>query len=118
MSDLADVRLVHLISGLDEGMPAAGGDAASPTVITGYTEWISDTEPVLTIGWDWQMNTHQLPVQLQRIDVPRSNLMIQDSSANDLGQDKAATLLEQYVDSLDWQDTTLAHITARYTTPD
>lgn len=106
--------LQHLISGVDEDAPEQAQHAATPTAITGYTEWISSEQPMLTIGWDWQILPHDRGVLLRRESEPRSNVMLQSPAREDLGVEKTIVLLETIVDSFDWQSKTLAHITNRY----
>lgn len=106
-SQLKIVRLIHLISGLDEH---AESRDATPTVITGYTEWISQTVPAITIGWDWQM---QSPTSLKRISEPRSNVMLR-LGGMDMGPEKTAARIETYIDSMEWQRSALDCIGRRY----
>lgn len=106
--------LEHLISGVDEDGPEDAQHGATPTAITGYTEWISSEQPMLTIGWDWQMLPHDRGVLLRRESEPRSNVMLQTPACEDLGVEKTNVLLETIVDSFDWQTEALAHINHRY----
>ncbi|MES2316849.1 MAG: DUF4902 domain-containing protein [Pseudomonadota bacterium] len=106
--------LQHLISGVDEDGPDDAPDGASATAITGYTEWISSEQPMLTIGWDWQMLPGDRGVRLRRESEPRSNVMLQSPAREDLGAAKTTVLLETIVDSFDWQTEALAHISDRY----
>lgn len=106
--------LVHLVSGLDEDRPDESGEGATPTAITGYTEWVSSVAPELTIGWDWQMLASVHCVHLRRESDPRSNVMLQDACAVDEGPLRTALLLGILVDDLDWKAQTLEYINARY----
>jgi hypothetical protein len=56
LGELQSVELVHLLSGLDEAdcVDPACTDRAE---IHGYTEWISASEPVVSVGWDWRVDT-------------------------------------------------------------
>ena len=109
-SQLKAVRLIHLISGLDEYPAETTSCGAMPTAITGYTEWISHTVPAITIGWDWQMQT---PVFFERISEPRSNIMLK-AAGSDIGPAKTAAWIEAYIDSLDWEKSVLDCIGLRY----
>lgn len=106
--------LQHLISGVDEDAPEEAQHGATSTAISGYTEWISQEQPMLTIGWDWQMLPGDRGVLLRRESEPRSNVMLQTPAREDLGVEKTIVLLETIVDSFDWQSETLAHISDRY----
>lgn len=111
---LEAIRLIHMISGLDEYAPEIVSAGAISTAITGYTEWISNTSPAITIGWDWQLETISSPVSLKRISEPRSNIMLEDAGKRDMGPVKTAALLEIIIDTLDWQIAVMDHIDLRY----
>jgi hypothetical protein len=113
-SQLQDIRLIHLVSGVDENEPGAFTDGAVPTAITGYTEWVGAGSPVVSIGWDWQMLADHSQVQLTRVGGASSNIMLQSASHTDLGHTKTALLLETLIDSLFWQPATLEYVSVRY----
>jgi hypothetical protein len=114
VDELCAGALVHLISGVDQECGHTSACGAVTTVITGYTEWISQGERVLTLGWDWQMCAAGTTVRLERIGPPSSNLMLQSAARRDLGHARTVELLNAYVDSFDWQHATLGHISVRY----
>jgi hypothetical protein len=114
LDELCAGALVHLISGVDQEGGGTGACGAVATVITGYTEWIGQGERVLTLGWDWKMWSEGDTVRLQRIGPPSSNLMLQTPGRRDLGHARTVALLNDYVDSFDWQHATLHHIRLRY----
>lgn len=109
---LRDSQVVHLISGLDEDCPPGGGDAVL-SAITGYTEWVSQEQPALTLGWDWQMQAASR-VGLRRISAPRSNVRLLNAAGAELGHEQADTLLQDFIDGIDWQAEALLYIVARY----
>jgi hypothetical protein len=102
---LRRLPLVHLLSGLDE-------TEATPTAshaITGYTEWVTEGSPAVTIGWDWQLLPGTAGPTL--VNEVRSNLiLVDDSSGIDECQDKIAMLLISYVSELDWQASVLGSL--------
>lgn len=114
VDELCAGALVHLISGVDQECEWVSCTGAMATAITGYTEWISEGERVVTLGWDWQMRGAGATVRLERIGPPSSNVMLQSAARRDLGHARTAVLLNAYVDGLDWQAATLGHISARY----
>ena len=114
-AELQTVHLIHLISGLDEDSPAELSGGAILLAITGYTEWVSNTLPAISIGWDWQMDVVHGQVRLRSISEPRSNIMLQDASRLDVGAEKTVALLEAFIDTLNWQVDTHKHIDTRYT---
>jgi hypothetical protein len=113
---LRKITFVHLVSGLDDDEPALLRKGAIFTEITGYTEWISETTPAISIGWDWMIQPAQEKGGCyQRISEPRSNLMLIDSQHQDFGSAKAAALIEAVIDEMAWQDVTRDYINTRYT---
>jgi len=114
VDELCAGALVHLVSGVDQECGLACAVGATATAITGYTEWVSQGEPILTLGWDWQMYVDGDAVCLQRVGPPSSNLMLQSPARRDLGHARTIALLNDYVDGFDWQHATLGHINARY----
>lgn len=113
--ELTLVRLVHLISGMDEDIPECIQSGAVASAITGYTEWVSTDVPTITIGWDWQIQTLNNQVCLKRLGEPRSNLILQDNIGVDLGQQNADRILSDWVDAMEWKDEILHYINGRYT---
>jgi hypothetical protein len=83
------------------------------TTISGYTEWVSASCPVVSIGWDWHISllTAQRPFVWSRLGQPRSNVMLVYSSGNDTGWQKNLELLSTVVDALPWQEQ-LSHAVA------
>ena len=113
-SAIQSVCLTHLISGLDEDTPMIILGGAVQTAITGYTEWLSDTAPTITIGWDWEMHTASNHIQLRRIGAVRSNLMLRDLNQTDVGPMKTQVMLEMLIDALDWSSIVQNHINVDY----
>jgi len=109
---LHELPLVHLISGLDEPseQERQAGDCAS--TLSGYTEWVCGEPSVITIGWDWQL----VPPGrlLRRIGFPSSNIILHDTQRGTLDAGASGMLLSHFIDSLPWQDVTLAQICLRY----
>ncbi|MES2299297.1 MAG: DUF4902 domain-containing protein [Pseudomonadota bacterium] len=114
LSELQEICLVHLISGMDEERPAFPFEGAVPTAITGYTEWISDGQRVVTIGWDWQMQCDSDEIKLKRISEPSSNVVLQTPGRENLSAPLTTNLLEDFIDTFSWQSQALAHICNRY----
>ena len=113
---MQDVVLKHLISGIDEDGPDNPSDNASVTAIGGYTEWVSQDSPIITLGWDWQMLSDDCLIRLERVSEPRSNVMMLSPALTDLGYEKSLLLLGTFIDTFDWQAETLYFINTRYST--
>ncbi|HEU4842776.1 MAG TPA: DUF4902 domain-containing protein [Burkholderiaceae bacterium] len=109
---LASLRLVHLISGLDGDAVALPGPGQAP--VTGYTEWLGEGEPAVTVGWDWCMARDGEGWTLTLVGEPRSNVMLQDSCQLDLGPVATAMLLAKLVDAAPWQATVADYLALRY----
>ena len=112
VDELRAGALVHLVSGIDHDAASAPVAGVMTTAITGYTEWIGTGQPVVTLGWDWQMCATGAVVRLHRIGPPSSNLMLQSPARHNLGHARTALLLNAFVDGFDWQVATLGHIGA------
>ena len=65
--------LKHFVSGLDENTNIVHD---SVTYITGYTEWVSLSMPIISIGWDWQLGTNYDSKKLILISDVRSNVTL------------------------------------------
>ncbi len=89
-------------------------EGASQTDISGYTEWVSETAPVITLGWDWRMEGAPGQARYLRTGLPRSNVMLVDDLRQDLGPANTAKLLEATIDKTAWQAVVHAHIMDRY----
>jgi len=114
LAALQNTPFEHLLSGLDEEHVGTRGPQVDACGISGYTEWISSTAPIITIGWDWRLEVSQGRPCYVREGQPRSNLMFLDSQRRDLGFVRTAALLEVAVDAIGWQQATEQAISARY----
>jgi len=106
--------LVHLLSGLDDDKPIIPQEGARLARVSGYTEWLSTTAPIITLGWDWELDVSQGQPLYVRLGSPRSNIMLVDAMAHDLGPTKTSMLLETAIDALAWQKETHQYIVTRY----
>ena len=106
VGDARRIRLIHVLSGLDQHFGEAG-DGAWVSAITGYTEWVSRSLPRITMGWDWEMVVVGGAATLRRLSAPRTNLLLVPPDGSDL-------VLGARVDAFDWQSTTLRHLTMHF----
>lgn len=111
---MLSTRLHHLISGVDECRGSATGACGHVTDITGYTEWVSRTVPVVTLGWDWCMAAGAAEVRCVRVGLPRTNVLLIDEFAHDLDPNKSLEILATVVDAMSWNEPTRRAIVARY----
>ena len=110
------IPLVHLLSGLDPDEFPPLHEGASQTFISGYTEWVSESVPVITLGWDWRMEGSSGQACYFRTGFPRSNIMLVKNLRQDLGPAKTAELLEVAIDksAWGWQAAVQENIMGRY----
>lgn len=115
LAELRAVGLRHLISGLDEIGPAQRGEGAASDQICGFTEWISDTSPAVSIGWDWWLDVSDTFPTYRRVGPLRSNVMlIEPDSQLDLGSETSELLMAAALEELPWQEELDRQIRARY----
>ena len=114
VSTIENIPLVHLLSGLDEDEIDSDQLQAEVCRISGYTEWVSSTKPVITIGWDWRLDVSQGLPRYVLEGLPRSNLMFLDGQRRDLGSTQTATMLRAVVEAIFWQEETAKAIRNRY----
>lgn len=109
------IRLQHFVSGLDEESPGgASMEGAYVSTIEGYTEWVSISAPVISLGWDWIYDPMRIPSMLVRQGTLRTNVMLLDNDGIEVGHLKTSVLLEAVLDCFDWQETVLGAIENRY----
>jgi hypothetical protein len=109
------IPLVHLLSELeDEAGISATAAGASAATIFGFTEWVSDTTPALSLGWDWLLETSGRDARYVRQGEVRSNIMLCEPGIGDLGDRATSATLCAAVDALAWQAETHNYITKRY----
>jgi hypothetical protein len=114
LSSFLKIALEHLLSGLDDDLMNAAPQGAQISVISGHTEWLSRTKPVLTLGWDWELHGVDGHPSCRRTGLPRSNIMLIGDINEDLGAEQTATLLAGAVDALPWQEPALSAIQKKY----
>jgi hypothetical protein len=107
--------LQHLQSGLDsnderENTARAFGAASVPSAICGYTEWISDSTPAVSVGWDWSV-TAPGELTLNRHSI-RTNVMLVDEHGTDRGREATIEATIRIIDQRPWQQAVLAAVQA------
>ncbi|WP_053007608.1 DUF4902 domain-containing protein [Pragia fontium] len=108
------IEFIHLHSAVYEE-PAnqhfLGGVA---TVINGYTEWVSQTSPVISMGWDWELRYENACCQYVKIGPIFSNVVFHASESTSPIQDEEAwtqQLLDNKIAQIEWQSKTGQYIT-------
>jgi len=111
---LESIRLRHLDSGLYDDSPDITAAFDMACELLGYTEWVTDTQPAISIGWDWSIVHMHNPPRYKMVGLPFSNIIIQDSSFKDLESEVCMNYLGVLVNQMDWSQVVDAFITKRY----
>jgi hypothetical protein len=113
---LRAIPLAHLLSELDPDLdlPPSTASGACLASIVGFTEWVSQTTPALSLGWDWRIATIGCRVRYEREGEVRSNVMLVDAQRHDLGALFTGALLRVAVDNLGWERAVDKYISNRY----
>lgn len=115
LAALRTLRFTHFLSGLDDDCPEHCVEGGCIQSISGYTEWLTDTDPTITVGWDWCLDLTGTTPAYVRHGLPRTNLMARDDNLpRDLGDLRTGTLLAALIDRLDWQSVVRHNISIRY----
>ncbi len=112
--ELDAVKLKHLDSGVYADEPEADTTSNRVCKMNGYTEWISETEPAISIGWDWEFDGYDIPPRYKMVGHPFSNVVLLDRYERDLEPDTCMKYLSVLVGQLCWGDQISAHITNKY----
>ena len=114
--ELRQVRLEHLLSGLDEELPqcAPGGTGATAATLAGFTEWVGDWQPAISVGWDWQAGHSAGAAHYLRVGPPRTNLMLIDARGRDLGFELTAFRVGLWLDQHSWQNAVAGFLSKMY----
>ena len=113
-STFENIPLVHLLSGLDVEKIDSNQLQTNACGISGYTEWVSSSTPVVTVGWDWRIEIAEGTARYVLDGLPRSNLMFLDAQRRDIGPFRTAAILKAAVEAMIWQEETSNAISARY----
>lgn len=111
-AELDGVVFIHLTSALDDVETASTTQCGSQTIITGYTEWITQGQPPLTLGWDWELSAeHDTPPRPKRLGPPRTNLCLTSSEGQQLDWEHNLVQLGRWIDErLIWAPTVMEQL--------
>lgn len=108
------VPLCHLLTQLHEHQHQKAGSSDCLTEISGYTEWVSRTLPVISVSWDWTLGAVHGKALCRREGPPFSNIMLVDAQSQDLGADRTAAALGNVIDTHSWQAVALTALNQIY----
>lgn len=105
LQELATLQLEHLWSVLDTECPSESAiqRCGRPTQLCGYTEWRGHTDLPISMGWDWQIQTHAEHVCWERDQWPRTNIQLLDRRGLALSWEDNMQALARWIDQLNWQ---------------
>lgn len=101
---LAGLQLVHVDSGIDDGLLDELRADDIDAVSAGYTEWqrvYTPGCPHISVGWDWYLDRKSSALVIACSDV-RSNIMCIDRRGTDLGMARTAQMLIRRLAELNW----------------
>ncbi|MBK5142650.1 DUF4902 domain-containing protein [Budviciaceae bacterium BWR-B9] len=84
------------------------------TAITGYTEWVSQISPVLSIGWDWELRYENANCQYVKIGPVFSNIAfhMDENLQNEMDEEEyVQQLLDSKIAEIEWSEKILQSIT-------
>jgi hypothetical protein len=102
LASLAALRFVHLFSHVDDEFRDELQAQTLPVYCAGYSEWQSETQPAISLGWGWFIQSVWGDLLLAPGGV-RSNLMLVSAHGYDLGPADTSELLGGWLQELDWQ---------------
>lgn len=111
-AELDGVVFIHLTSALDDAESDSATRCGTATVITGYTEWMAQGLPPLTIGWDWKLVTaHDTPILPRRLGLIRTNICLTSSEGHQLDWEHNLMQLSRWIDKrLVWVPTVMEQL--------
>jgi hypothetical protein len=78
IAELVHVPFKHLVTALDEDHTGRRSNCGCVLTITGSTEWLSETDPAITLGWDWVIDARAGGAKAWRVGLPRTNVSLID----------------------------------------
>ncbi|HEX6706156.1 MAG TPA: DUF4902 domain-containing protein [Albitalea sp.] len=104
LDELLSLPIIHLMSGIDADEHLPTEACGRLTTICGYTEWVSETQPAITIGWDWCLAPDAYTGRRRRIGAPRTNVLLTDDSGADKPWPQSLECIGTVVDALPWSE--------------
>lgn len=114
LDTILSTPLIHVVSGLDDNEAFHQETCGRPTLISGYTEWVSVSAPTVSLGWDWRIEAKSGEVRCVRVGLPRSNVMLVDEARHDYGWTRNLEILATIVDAIPWTEETRRAVGERY----
>ena len=114
LQQLPHVQLHHLHSSLYTERSPEQSRATSLTDIQGYTEWVTQSQPSISIGWDWQVHYRTGATNYSMVGQPFSNLLLQNNQQQDFSLNESLSMLTIWLNTLNWQEKISHYIQSKY----
>lgn len=109
MAELTRATFKHLLTRLDEDTLHRRAACGSVATISGCTEWLSESVPALTVGWDWVIDHRDSGNKAWRVGPPRTNISLIGHHRHAMSWDDSLEALGQLAEVLlPWQETVRA----------
>jgi hypothetical protein len=104
LEELRSLSIVHHASGVDDDIQTRVGSCGRATHISGFTEWMTESIPGITLGWDWCLQVEGQEVLWQRLGMPRTNVWLMDHNSSPPNWASSLEQLARVVDALPWTE--------------
>lgn len=103
LATLSALPFIHFASDSDLEFLTELKMQTVPALAAGFSEWISTTAPVVSLGWGWFIHSASKRLLLAP-DIVRSNVMLVDARGYDLGQKLTSSLCWSWLTAYNWQE--------------
>ena len=103
LTSLNELSFTHLFSEHDDAFLNELREKTVPARLAGFSEWRSDTDPSVSLGWGWFIHD-QSDLMMLAPDGVRSNVMLLDAQGYDLGPMRTSDLFCTWLNIFPWQD--------------
>lgn len=104
IEELLSTPISHFASGVDLEICQKLSTCGRVTSISGYTEWVSKSTPIISIGWDWCIHITSAGPLWARVGLPRTNVMLVDAASSDSTWERNLEILATVADALPWRE--------------
>jgi len=102
LSSLSTISFMHFFSESDDAFLLELQSQTITASSAGFSEWVSDTCPPISLGWGWFIHEDSDRMMLAP-DGVRSNVMLIDVQGYDLGPHKTVSLFSAWLSGFEWQ---------------
>ena len=113
LTSLNRLSFVHLFSYHDDAFLEELRAQTIPARLAGFSEWKSDTEPAVSLGWGWFIH-EDFDWLMLAPDGVRSNVMLLDAYGYDLGAMRTSDLFCTWLHAFPWQDAVSVALNQKY----